>query len=102
MPPRVTIAFLTIGVAALAPASAADRLTLTGKVTDISGKALDRATVMVYQAGVKQGYSTFCPSCYSDCGKRALTGPDGGYTIANLSPDLYFELLIVHDGYRPA
>jgi hypothetical protein len=81
--------------------SAADRLTLTGKVTDSTGKPLERATVMVYHAGVKQGYSTFCPSCYSDCGKRTLTGADGKFAISSLSPDLLFELVVVHDGYLP-
>jgi protocatechuate 3,4-dioxygenase beta subunit len=81
---------------------AADRLTLTGTVTDATGKPLEHATVMVYHAGVKQGYSTFCPSCYSDCGKRTLTGADGRFTISSLSPDLYFELVVVHDGYLPA
>ncbi len=82
--------------------SAADRLTLTGKVADSSGNPLEHATVLVYEAGVKQGYSTFCPSCYSDCGKRALTATDGTFTIPSLSPDLFFELLVVHDGYLPA
>jgi protocatechuate 3,4-dioxygenase beta subunit len=81
--------------------SAADRLTLTGTVADATGKPLEHATVMVYHAGVKQGYSTFCPSCYSDCGKRTLTGADGKFTISSLSPDLLFELVVVHDGYLP-
>jgi protocatechuate 3,4-dioxygenase beta subunit len=81
--------------------SAADRLTLTGTVTDATGKPLEHATVMVYHAGVKQGYSTFCPSCYSDCGKRTLSGADGRFTISSLSPDLIFELVVVHDGYLP-
>src|SRR6266581_1678295 len=80
---------------------AADRLTLTGKVTDAAGKPLDHATVMVYEAGVKQGYSTVCPSCYADCGKRALTDSAGKFTISSISPDLFFELLIVHEGYLP-
>jgi hypothetical protein len=80
---------------------AADRLTLNGKVTDVGGKALDRATVMVFKAGVKQGYSTYCPTCYADCGKRTLTGADGSFTITGLSPDLLFELLVVREGYAP-
>jgi len=83
-------------------ATAADRLTLTGKVTDAAGKPLAGATVMVYHAGVKQGYSTYCPSCYADCGKRTLTDAAGAFTIPSLSPDLYFELLVVRDGYLPA
>jgi|SRR5450631_1986232 hypothetical protein len=78
---------------------AADRTTLTGKVTDASGKPLERATVIVYHAGVKQGYSTFCPSCYTDCGKRAITDASGAFTISGLSRDLWFELLVVRDGY---
>jgi len=82
--------------------AAADRVTLTGTVTDVAGKPIERATVMVYHAGVKQGYSTFCPSCYSDCGKRTLTAADGTFTIPSLSPDLLFELLVVRDGYAPA
>ena len=80
---------------------AADRVTLTGKVTDSSGKPLEDATVMIYHAGVKKGYSTFCPSCYVDCGKRALTDQAGSFTIPKLDPDLRFELLVVHDGYTP-
>lgn len=99
---RVSIAILATGLIAIpAHSLAADRLTLTGKVTDAAGKSLDHATVMVYHAGVKQGYSTFCPSCYSDCGKRTLTDSAGNFTIRSLSPDLHFELLIVHDGYLP-
>jgi protocatechuate 3,4-dioxygenase beta subunit len=80
---------------------AADRVTLTGKVIGTGNRPLANATVIVYQAGVKKGYSTFCPTCYADCGKRALTSPDGSYTIASLSADLWFRLLVVHDGYTP-
>ncbi len=76
-------------------------LTLTGKVTDSAGKPISRATVMVYHAGVKNGYSTFCSSCYKDCGKRTATDGKGSYTITKLDPDLWFQLLIVHDGYLP-
>jgi hypothetical protein len=97
--PRHALSLCLLFAAAL---SAADRLTLTGAVTNAAGKPLERATVMVYHAGVKQGYSTFCPSCYSDCGKRALTGADGKFTIPSLSPDLFFELLVVRDGFLPA
>src|SRR5437899_621103 len=62
----------------------AGRSTLTGKIVDAAGKPVEHATVMVYYAGVKQGYSTFCPSCYVDCGKRAFTGADGAFTISGL------------------
>jgi Carboxypeptidase regulatory-like domain len=92
------IVLLTSAVSMLA---AAGRVPLTGKVTDASGKPLERATVMVYHAGVKTGYSTFCPSCYADCGKRAFTDADGAFTIPNLDSDLWFELLVIHDGFTP-
>jgi uncharacterized GH25 family protein len=77
-------------------------LTLTGKVVDSSGQPLSNATVMVYHAGVRIGYSTFCPSCYADCGKRSRTDATGSYTFKKLNSDLWFELLIVRDGYLSA
>jgi uncharacterized GH25 family protein len=79
----------------------ADIVTLAGRVTDVNGKPIEHATVMVYHAGVKKGYSTFCPSCYADCGKRTFTDVTGTYAFTNLKPDLWFELLIVRDGYGP-
>jgi len=78
---------------------AADPVTLTGKVTDSLGKPLPDALVMIYHAGVKHGYSTFCPSCYIDCGKHADTDQTGAFTIKGLDSDLKFELLVVRDGY---
>ncbi len=86
-------------IAIVALCSAADRATLSGKVTDSKGKPLENATVMIYHAGVKKGYSTFCPSCYVDCGKRAVTDKSGGFTLKSLDPDLWFELLVIRDGY---
>lgn len=56
---------------------------------------------MVYHAGVKVGYSTFCPSCYIDCGKRAVTDAEGAFKIKDLAPDLWFTLLAARDGYAP-
>ena len=50
---------------------------------------------MIYHAGVKKGYSTFCPSCYVDCGKRTVTDRSGGFTIKNVDPNLWFELLMI-------
>ena len=89
------VAFLVAGV--LSPA--AERAKLSGKVTDYEGKPFENATVMIFHAGVKKGYSTFCPSCYVDCGRRAVTDRSGTFHFQNLDPDLWFELLVVHDGY---
>jgi protocatechuate 3,4-dioxygenase beta subunit len=78
---------------------AAERPDLKGKVTDTSGVPVAHATVMVYSAGVRTGYSTFCPTCYVDCGKHAFTDSDGTFTIRGLSPELVFDLLVVKDGF---
>ena len=70
---------------------ASDRVTLTGKVTDKLGQPLENATVMIYHAGAKTGYSVYCPSCYRDCGKRTVTDRTGSFAIKNLDSDLWFE-----------
>lgn len=80
---------------------AADDLSINGKVTDAAGKPIADATVMVYHAGVTSGYSLFCPSCYADCGKRAITDSKGSFTFHRLSPGLWFELLVARSGYEP-
>jgi hypothetical protein len=74
---------------------------LSGRVLDADGKPIPHATVMVYHAGVKVGYSTYCPSCYRDCGKRVNTDNSGDFTIHGLASDLWFTLLVVQDGYNP-
>ena len=85
-----------------AVAFADDRLTLIGRVSDSAGKPVEHATVMVYHAGVKKGYSTYCPSCYVDCGKRTITDNQGMFTFKGLSPDLWFQLLVAGEGYERA
>ena len=92
-----TVIFLLLG----AVACSADSVALRGKVTDAAGKPIEHATVMVYHAGVKTGYSLFCPSCYADCGKRVFTDATGTYSFPNLASDLWFELLVVREGYSP-
>jgi hypothetical protein len=80
---------------------AQDRAVVTGSVKDLAANPIANATVMVYSAGPKQGYGLYCPTCYTDCGKRTLSGPDGKFTIKGLSPDLHFDLLVVREGFRP-
>jgi protocatechuate 3,4-dioxygenase beta subunit len=58
-------------------ALAAERATATGNVTDATGKPLEHAAVLVYEAHVKKGYSIYCPTCWVDCGKRAFTDAEG-------------------------
>jgi hypothetical protein len=81
------------------PSFADERATATGKVVDAAGKPVENATVIVHSAGLKKGYSIFCPTCYTDCGKRAVTDPQGNFAISGLNPDLTFTLLAVKEGY---
>lgn len=85
-----------------AAAYAGGPATITGRVTDSFGKPLEKALVIVYSAGVKKGYSVFCPTCYKDCGKRTTTIADGTYTIGSLDPSLRFTLLAAKEGYLAA
>jgi hypothetical protein len=80
---------------------AAETGTLAGSIVDSNGNPVAHATVVVYYAGVKVGYSTYCPSCYRDCGKRVITDKNGAFSIQGLAPDLWFKLLAAHDGYIP-
>ena len=95
--------FFAIGAAwaisAAGLALADERGTATGKVTDAAGKPVEHATVLVYEAHVKRGYSVYCPTCWVDCGKHAFTDAEGAFTIAGLNSDLLFKLLVVKDGY---
>ena len=93
--------FLTLIVVA-ASVGAADpaRLDLTGKIAS-GGKPIPDATVFLYTAGVRTGTSSYCPSCYADCGKHAATAADGTFHIASLDSELIFRVLVVADGYEP-
>jgi len=82
-------------------AFAAADLMITGIVSDSEGKPIANAIVMVYHAGPTTGYSLFCPSCYADCGKRAITDSNGMFAFHHLSADLWFDLLVASSGYEP-
>lgn len=93
--------YLTAGILImLAPlAFAEEKATVAGKVADANGKPVEHATVLVYEAGVRKGYSIYCPTCWTDCGKRATTDANGSYSIGGLNPELVFNLLVIGDGY---
>ena len=94
---------LAIFLASLSGACLAqERATITGSVMDDNGKPVEHATVMVYKAGVKKGYSIYCPTCYPDCGKRTATDAAGKFTISGLNPELSFTLLVAREGYAAA
>ncbi len=74
---------------------------LSGVVKSADGKPIEGALVTIYSAGVRVGYSPFCPTCYADCGKRTTTADDGTFTIEKLDPSLVFRVLVVAKGYEP-
>lgn len=74
---------------------------LAGTVFDDSGAPLREATVFLYTAGPRTGTSTFCPSCYPDCRKQAMTDRNGHFRIESLDPKLVFRLLVVAADYKP-
>ena len=74
---------------------------IAGKVLDTAGNPIVDATVMVYHAGPTTGYSLFCPSCYADCGNRAVTDSNGMFSFHHLSSGLWFKLLVAKTGYEP-
>ncbi len=79
---------------------ASERVTANGQIVAPDGKSVEHATVLVYEARTKNGYSVYCPTCWIDCGKRTTTDADGKYSIPGLSPDLVFKFLVVKKGYR--
>src|SRR5208283_5678029 len=90
------------GVCSVGVVLADERVTAVGEVTGANGQPVDHATVLVYSAHVKKGYGVYCPTCWVDCGKHAVTGADGNFSIPGLNPDLRFQLLVVKDGYSAA
>jgi hypothetical protein len=85
---------------AMDAAGAAERATANGKVVASDGKPVEHATVLVYEARARHGYSVYCPTCWVDCGKRTITDAEGKYSISGLNPDLIFKLLVVRNGYK--
>ncbi|MDR3701725.1 MAG: hypothetical protein P4L56_18900 [Candidatus Sulfopaludibacter sp.] len=88
-----------VWTAAMGTVLADERAAATGKVVDSGGNPIEHAAVLVYSAGVKKGYSEYCPTCWADCGKRATTDAAGDFTISGLNPDLVFTLLVLHQGH---
>lgn len=87
-------------VIGLHSSGAAERSTINGKVVDPEGNPVDHATVLVYKAHTRHGYSVYCPTCWADCGKRTISNAEGNYSIPGLNPDLVFKLLIVKPGHK--
>jgi hypothetical protein len=96
-PILLTSLLLTLSTAAAPP-----HPDLKGTITTPQGQPLQGATVYVWTAGPKVGTSTYCPSCYADCGRRATSAADGSFTLPSPDPELLFKLLIIREGNAPA
>jgi hypothetical protein len=95
------LAVLTLLVGLIASAGFAGRVDLTGRVLNADEEPIADAKVMIYTAGVKEGTSPYCPSCYADCAKWASTDADGAFKIEALDNELIFRILTVKDGFMP-
>lgn len=95
---------ITAAVVCLSPAAESTngfRPNLTGVVQDTNGQPISHAVVFIESARPKQGPSTFCPSCYADCRKSAVTDAQGKFTITSLDPNLLFNVLVASSGWQP-
>jgi len=72
-------------------AAASERVAAIGRMLAANGKPIEHATVLVYEAHTKNGYSVYCPTCWVDCGKRTMTDINGEYSLSGLNPDLVFK-----------
>jgi hypothetical protein len=84
----------------LGMASASVANNLSGRVTDSAGQPLPNATVMVSTAAPRKGVAVFCPSCYADCGKKAVTDAEGKFAIPQLDSSLVFYVAATAEGHR--
>ena len=75
--------------------------TIFGAVHGHDGKPIQGATVRIWTANVRVGYSPFCPSCYADCGKSTRTAAGGEFVIGPVDRTLVFRVLLVAKGCEP-
>src|SRR5205809_679304 len=74
---------------------------LRGRVIAESGRPVPGATVYIYEAAPRKGWSPLCPSCYRDCGKSRTSNGEGRFIVPTLSDDLIFRVLVVAQGFKP-
>jgi hypothetical protein len=88
-------------IAAPQPPNESHRPAIVGKISERDGKPISGANVMIWTAGPRKGYSTYCPGCYADCGKRATTDAKGEFSFDRVDTTLRFNLLVVREGFAP-
>ncbi len=98
--PRTSLIMVLILGSLVNIARAETRPDLTGRVLELDGTPLAKATIFVYSARPKQGTSNLCPYCYADCRKQARSDANGEFKIESLDPTLSFRLLVVAAGHE--
>lgn len=81
-------------------AQEAPRTTLRGRVLTEENKPISRARVDISTAAPKNGPSVYCPSCYLDCRKWAITNDKGEFQITDVDPTLKFRLVLSSPNFR--
>jgi hypothetical protein len=94
---QAAIALLLAGLVLAGPVQAA--YDITGTVTDDAGKPLSGALVVLYSAGPRPGGDGGSPWCYPDCGRHAVTAPDGSFAFRGVSSLWAATLYAEADGY---
>jgi len=85
-------------IVTVAVMAAAEKPTLRGIVEGPDGVPLVGAQVLIFTARPRVGTSTYCPSCYLDCGRRATTDAEGRFEISDLDPTLLFQIVAMATG----
>ncbi len=78
------------------------RASFQGRVLTEVGQALAGARVDISTAEPKTGPSIYCPSCYADCPKFALTNGAGEFQITELDAGMRFRLVVSAPDYLTA
>jgi hypothetical protein len=73
---------------------------LSGRVVDEDAKPVSGAVVVIDTGRPRRGPSLVCPSCYPECSKRSVTGPDGTFIVDELSDSTLFSLAAGASNYE--
>jgi hypothetical protein len=73
---------------------------LTGRVVTDDKQPISKVRVDISSAAPKNGPAVYCPTCYRDCQKWAITNDKGEFQITDLDPTLSFRLVYSSPTFR--
>jgi hypothetical protein len=85
---------------ALLLAEESSRGLLTGRVVTDEKQPIPQVRVDISSAAPKNGPAVYCPTCYRDCQKWAITDDKGEFQIADLDQTLAFRLVYSSPNFR--